>query len=365
VTAEPDPVVDGQPPDPAYTAVKDLPTWWRELGRLRMGDREPILDGRNRPVLDAHGRPKLRVIKLPRWRLTSQDEQRINLAAQLWGGTPEPWERAPEGEQWQVTTRATWVPVIVPREAAVTQKYELWTGPGGAARRCDGEWDEVSGAECLCRDEQEVDQSGGTARACKLTTRLSVVLYDLPGMGVWRLETHGFWSGTGLVSFAQRMLPHLAPMERLQLRIERKRRPVTVKGKRQLYEFPVAVIDSDKTMGELLAAGRALAPPPGPVAAIAARAANDRRPDGLGPPGPQAGGPTSPPEAPPPTAPADEGDPDDDPGLGRWADAEEPSEGWPGAPGAADHGVPPAGAPGLTDDALFDQPPPGGGRRRL
>jgi len=351
VTAEPDPVTDGQPPDPAYTAVRDLPTYWRELGRLRMGDREPLLRN-GRPVLK-DGRPVLKIIKLPRWRLTSQDEKRIQLAARLWGGTPEPWERAPEGDQWQVTTNVAWVPVRVPPEAALTQKYELWTGPTGAARRCDGEFDEISGAECLCRDEQEADQSGETARACKLTTRLSVVLEDLPGIGVWRLETHGFWSGTGLVTFAKRMLPYLAPYTPLQLRIERKRRPVVVNGERRLFEFPVAVIDSDKTMGELLATGRAIAPPPGPVAAIAARA----HAAAGGPPPGAAGGapPGEPADGPPgPSGPTDDGDAwyHGGPVPPHHGDDDVPEpDGWAGAPDAADHRDPPTDAPAPTRPA--------------
>src|SRR3970040_2795080 len=59
--------------------------------------------------------------------------------------------------------------------------YELWSG-GCCARRCDALNEAISGGPCLCDAEE---------RSCTPTTRLSVMLPSLGGIGVWRLDTGG------------------------------------------------------------------------------------------------------------------------------------------------------------------------------
>src|SRR5207248_231981 len=39
-------------------------------------------------------------------------------------------------------------------------------------------------------------------KACKATTRLSVRLPDVPGIGCWRLETHGYYAAVELAATA-------------------------------------------------------------------------------------------------------------------------------------------------------------------
>src|SRR5690606_36837148 len=101
-----------------------------------------------------------------------------------WGGEVRPWDNggSPEHELYTDTNQ---VPVVVPpTEMAFSQWYEQWSA-GGCQVRCDGQWDQQGDRACHCDPE---------SRACKITTRLSVMLPDLPGLGVWRVETHGYYA---------------------------------------------------------------------------------------------------------------------------------------------------------------------------
>jgi hypothetical protein len=145
----------------------------RELGRLRMGDSEPV-----------KGKKGRRPVKLTEWRLTSSNREAIETAAKLWGGEAHEWEAAPgEQQQWEVHTDASELNVLVPfpQDLKERQRYELYTG-GGRTRACDGQEELLSGGPCLCEPDQ---------RECKLTTHLLVMLPELPGVGVWRLTTTG------------------------------------------------------------------------------------------------------------------------------------------------------------------------------
>jgi hypothetical protein len=138
-----------------------------EVGRIRLGQK------------GAKGAPQ----KLDRFRFTSSDRTLIEQIASLYGGTPQKWEGAPIGDQWDVVTDAREIPVIVPPGPySLSQHMEMWSG-GGCVRRCDGETETYTGGACICADEEEP--------GCKPTTRLSVMLPEFPTIGVWRLESHG------------------------------------------------------------------------------------------------------------------------------------------------------------------------------
>lgn len=152
-----------------------------ELGRIRLGDKGP------------KGEPR----KLAAFRLTSASRALLEAAAEEYGGTVKPWAAAPDEGYFELYTEADTLDVILPPvfsdvdgtpTAPYSQWFELWSG-GGCQRRCDGETETLSGKPCLC-DEAE--------RACKVTTRVSMMLPKIPGLGVWRLETHGWNAATVL-----------------------------------------------------------------------------------------------------------------------------------------------------------------------
>jgi hypothetical protein len=157
-----------------------------EVGRIRLG-RQVAIPGRkaNRPE------------RLDRFRFTSVSERAIRGVAQLYGGEPQRWQDAPVGEQWELFSAAREIDVVLPPEAlAFSQWYELWSG-GGAKRRCDGEHELFSDGPCLCDPEK---------RECAPHTRLSLMLRRLPGIGLWRLDTQGWYAAaelSGAVAMAE------------------------------------------------------------------------------------------------------------------------------------------------------------------
>jgi hypothetical protein len=158
----------------------------REIGRIRMGFTKPAKEEGKK------GAPA----KLSKWRLTSPDKAVIFAAAQVYGGQPQEITEGFLAGEWEVFTQATELDFFI-SPVPVSQWMEQWTG-GGMLRRCDGEHEMVSNRPCIC------DATG--RKECKPHTRLSVILYKLPGMGVWRLETQGWGAATHLAETANMLL---------------------------------------------------------------------------------------------------------------------------------------------------------------
>jgi hypothetical protein len=154
-----------------------------EVGRIRIGQKVPTSNGKS-----------TRPGKLDRFRFTSPSRALIDQVAALYGGEVAEWAPPTGAKQWEVITQATSLPVVVPPNS-VSQWYETWTG-GGCARRCDGQREMISDSPCMCSPEP-------AERECKPTTRISLMLADVPGIGVWRLETHGFYAATELPAVAE------------------------------------------------------------------------------------------------------------------------------------------------------------------
>lgn len=155
-----------------------------EAGRIRIGATTPTAKGGKRPI------------KLETFRFTSRREQSIRDVAESYGGQVQPWEDAPGGPQWQVFTEASEIPVVVPPEQMSFSQYmELWSG-GGCLRRCDGESQNPGGEPCVCDPENP---------ECKPHTRLSLMLAQYPGTGLWRLDTGG-WNAATELSGAMELL---------------------------------------------------------------------------------------------------------------------------------------------------------------
>src|SRR6202008_1563761 len=110
--------------------------------------------------------------------------ERAAAVPDLYGGVVTPWKppTADEG-QFEVVTTAKSLDILVPPGQPVTQWMEMWAA-GGCARRCDGVTEVLTIQPCLCPDD--VDKRNELAKkgqACKITTRLSVMLPALPDLG--------------------------------------------------------------------------------------------------------------------------------------------------------------------------------------
>ena len=172
------------------TPIIDLQRRLREAGRIRIGEKVETRNGKMAPS------------KLSEFRFTSSDERAIRAIAEMYGGVVQPWSGAPVGEQWEVVTDTRVLDVIVPPvDLAFSQWMELWAG-GGCSRRCDGQRNVITDQPCICDPDSP---------ECKPTTRLGVILTGLDGIGIWRLEIHG-WNG------AQELLGSIEVLRTMQSR---------------------------------------------------------------------------------------------------------------------------------------------------
>lgn len=213
--------------------IIDLQRRIAEVGRIRIGQQVPTSGGKTRPG------------KLDTFRLTSSDKLRIEQAAQLYGGVVKPWE-APAGPQWEVVTTSSALDVIVPpSDMAFSQAYELWSA-GGCQRRCNGVTEMLSEEACICDPDK---------RECAIHTRLSVMLRDLPGLGVWRIDTSGFYAAVELQGAVQviQMAAGRGQMLPARLRLDQRQVKRMVNGKPQTRKFPVPVLDIEVSPGQLMA----------------------------------------------------------------------------------------------------------------
>lgn len=205
-----------------------------EVGRIRLGEKKTSQNGSKYPA------------RLQRFRLTSRDKERLDQAAALYGGTVREWEG-----QFELYTDTNVLPVAVVPGQAVSQAFELWGQkplPGGkktaviCLRRCDGETEYVSDRACLCSEADE--------QVCKPTTRLSVVLTEVPGIGVWRVEAHGWNAATELIG-SVRLLESLVATGRpvrARLRLDFRQQATETETR----QFVVPVLDIDHTLGQVL-----------------------------------------------------------------------------------------------------------------
>ena len=190
----------------------------RELGRIRIGIQVETRGGKMAPS------------KLETFRLTSASRELIDAAAAEYGGTVEAW-----GDQWEVVTESAVLDIIIPPGGSFSQWFELWKA-GGCERRCDGVTEQLSDVPCLCSPEPD-------ERECKPTTRLNVILPKLPDVGVWRLETGGYYAAVELAGMAD-LLAASRGMIRARLRLDQR----SVKRQGQtVRRFAVPVIELPST----------------------------------------------------------------------------------------------------------------------
>lgn len=204
----------------------------REVGRIRCGDQTHTGKGKA---------PR----KLTSFRFTSDDPALLELTADRYGGQVEKWPDAPGGEQWQNYSTTDRIPVmIVPNLRPITQWMELWSG-GGCQRRCDGITEQISRKPCLCNAEGR--------EQCKPTTRLSLILPDIPGLGVWRLESKGYWAAVelgGITELISRLVEATGEVVNGTLRLQQRQQKIPGQPTRQ---FAVPTLDVAVTVPQLAA----------------------------------------------------------------------------------------------------------------
>jgi hypothetical protein len=226
--------------------IIDLQKRARELGRIRIGQVVETRNGKTRPD------------KLDRFRLTSPSKPLLDKVAELYGGTVTEWQPQGGGSKaWEVLTDARRIPILVPPNP-VTQWMEHWTG-GGCKRRCDGSTEVLSDSPCICKAMSDGDPD--EPPLCKPTTRLNVVLRDVEGIGVWRLETHGWNAAIELPDVATFLAQAGGYVDGFLALEERTSKAEKPNGEVETRRFMVPTIEVAVTPAELMAGkGRITAP---------------------------------------------------------------------------------------------------------
>ncbi len=231
--------------------ILDLQKRARELGRIRLGQKS------------ASGFPE----KLDRFRFTGHSQTLIAKIAELYGGEPREWTPAGGTQQWEVISDTARVPIMVPPQP-VSQWYEFWTR-AGCQHRCDGQRNVLTDEPCDPEDPKHIEA------VKKPTTRLNVVLRDVEGIGVWRVETHGFNAAIELPDVAE-FLAAAGGYVNGWLSLEQRTSIEQTDQGPKTRHFLVPIIEVDVTPAQLMAGhGRVAAPAlaGGPVGATPALAA--------------------------------------------------------------------------------------------
>lgn len=217
--------------------ILNLQRKYREIGRIRLGDKSD------------NGAPH----KLESFRLTSASRDVLDTLAAMYGGTVQEWKDAPNPGQFELYTNTDTIRVLVPPGETTSQWMEQWDR-GGCKRRCDGITEILSDQPCMCPDDpDERHKLAQQGKACHITTRINVMLPDVPDIGVWRLESRGFYAATEIagtmdvLSLATRqgvVLP-------AQLRLEQR----STKRGGAMFRYAVPVLELPDTTPRQLLAG--------------------------------------------------------------------------------------------------------------
>lgn len=164
-----------------------------EVGRIRIGEKSP------------EGYPTTRQT----FRFTSRHRDILELVQKQFGGDLRPWVEK-EGE-WELLSDAREIKVLFSSKErgdgdleSLVQHWERWAG-NTCTHRCDGQtcqfWKQT-GTKTVGKNKKVVpvneratgpcqcDHSGATGRpACKLVSRLLLILPQVPTLGMWRVET--------------------------------------------------------------------------------------------------------------------------------------------------------------------------------
>jgi len=166
--------------------IIDLQMRMRQLGEIRIGH---VVAGTTK-----NNKAYTRPAKLNHFRFTSASREILASVAELYGGEVQPWTPANGGpSEFEVYSTTNRLPVLIPPRNAVSQWYELYAG-SKCQRRCDGQTEQKSDRPCFCNPEK---------RQCSITTRVNVMLRDVPALGQWLLVSKGYHAAVTLPPAAE------------------------------------------------------------------------------------------------------------------------------------------------------------------
>lgn len=189
--------------------IRTLQQRLTQVGVIRLGQKVPTASGKIRPA------------KLETLRFTSPSKTLIDAVAAHYGGQVKPWT-SPTGPEFEVVTDAREIPVLVPPQR-MDPNLEHW-GNGYRDRLCDGETELMRQKPCLCAATQASGQRVDPRELCKPTTRMSLMLADIPSMGTFKLESKGWNAAAELptLSAAIESAPKPIPA-RLEVQVRQKK----------------------------------------------------------------------------------------------------------------------------------------------
>lgn len=223
-------------------SILDLQKRMRQLGEIRIGH---VVEAKTKS-----GKTTTRPEKLSKFRFTSPSADILTAVAKAYGGDVQPWTPANGGlDEFEVYTTTDRIPVVIP-PLAVTQWYELYAG-SKCVRRCDGQAEQKSDSACLCDPEQ---------RDCSITTRLNVMMRDVPPIGYWLLTSRGYYAAVELPPIADLLaqgggnVPGWLGLEERRAVVEKP------SGESETRRFMVPTLDIDLSPAQILSgqAGTAL-----------------------------------------------------------------------------------------------------------
>ncbi|EFL00617.1 conserved hypothetical protein [Streptomyces sp. SPB78] len=202
-----------------------------ELGRIRTGYTRPNPNPDRGPI----------PVKSKTFVLSSHSRDYVAAAAELYGGRVEEW--TPQNQsvaQFRVITDASELRAILPAGDPLSQSYEMWSG-GGCSRRCDGETEQLTRRPCLCLAQYGDDWHLRSAReVCRPTSRINVMLPDLPDLGVWRLESKSYYAADAMAGGLDIVLAATEGRSMMPVRMWIEQRTRVANGKTK--QFPVVMV---------------------------------------------------------------------------------------------------------------------------
>lgn len=237
--------------------IRDFGSRLPQAGRIRLGQK-----GKSGPKAIAE------------FRFTAPIEAPLLKIAELYGGTPRPWSEPRSTDRYEIYTGAQEISVVLPPDP-LDVTYEMWS-KAGRARRCDGitcgiyvpteEGADLVEVPCKCAEAKILD--------CKVKLRLNVILPEVRGLGLWRLDSSSEYAAREMPGIVEAItaLDGGQGMVRALLRVEQRHgTKITARGV-QTRHYNVPVIDFAASLDEIVAGGAKASVGPPPLSGLPAGA---------------------------------------------------------------------------------------------